>query len=93
MNILNSNFTFLISILINTTSDNVTVDGGLSPVNPSVNNTTDVVKIVNSIVGSELEKRDIIIQNQDLRIKKLENSSAEKDVIEMQCQLKNVFRL
>ena len=26
----------------NTTSDNVTADGGLSPVNPHINNTTDV---------------------------------------------------
>ncbi len=60
--------------------NNVTVDGGLNPVNPTINNTTDVVKIVNSVVGSELEKRDIIIQNQDLRIKNLENSSAEKDI-------------
>ncbi len=60
----------------NTTSDSVTVDGGLNPVNPPINNTSDIVKMVNS----ELEKRDIIIQNQEVRIKALENSSAEKDV-------------
>ncbi|MCQ2738275.1 MAG: hypothetical protein MJ224_06665, partial [archaeon] len=64
----------------NTTSDNVIGDVGLSPVNPPITNTTDVVKIVNSVVGSELEKRDTIIQNQELRIKNLENNSAEKDI-------------
>ena len=61
--------------------DNTTGDGGLNPVNPPINNTTDIVKnttnIVNvvNMVNSELEKRDIIISNQDLRIKALEDSN------------------
>ena len=68
---------FCVGSVCATDPNNTTGDGGLNPVNPPINNTTDVVKIVNSVVSSELEKRDIIIHNQDLRIKALENNVNE----------------
>ena len=44
---------FCVGSVCATDPDNTTGDGGLNPVNPPINNTTDIVKMVNS----ELEKR------------------------------------